>query len=350
MLLIRRFFCAGRGCVPECLRPLQHPLASPIAMATSSTLPGMFLSQVLRRRTPCSAHFELTLGLAGFPPASPGQFLEVLCRAPQADDDSEPQPSARAATELGIQPPRQQHGAMLRRPFSIAALRRSAHGCEIDLLGRVTGEGTAWLAARRPGDSVDVLGPLGRGFSTPTDGSRVLLVAGGIGLPPIRWLGEELRKKNLACDVVYGALSRDLLPVKLSREPASGELSPCVEEFAQYGINTLLTTDDGSCGMRGQVTDGIRRYCESVQHLPSVRVYACGSEAMLRAIASFCAQRGMPCEVAMERKMACGMGTCQSCVVPVIDRKSESGWRYALCCTEGPVFGAAEVCWPRVAC
>jgi dihydroorotate dehydrogenase electron transfer subunit len=239
---------------------------------------------------------------------------------------------------------------MLRRPFSIAALRRSAHGCEIDLLGRITGEGTAWLASRDTGDAVDVLGPLGRGFSLPPPGSRVLLVAGGIGLPPVRWLGEELRKNNIACEAVYGAITRDLLPVTLLCEPPnSGELRACVEEFARYGINTLLTTDDGSCGMRGQVTDGMRRYCETIGDPRSIRVYACGSEAMLRAIARFCAERSMPCEMAMERKMGCGMGTCQSCVVPVTDKKSESGWRYALCCTDGPVFDAADVLWSRVA-
>ena len=239
---------------------------------------------------------------------------------------------------------------MLRRPFSIAALRRSERGCEIDLLGRVTGDGTAWLASRNPGDAIDVLGPLGRGFSPPPQGTRVLLVAGGIGLPPIRWLGEELRKQNITCDAVYGALTRDSLPVALlSEPPADGGGTLCVAEFARHGIKTVLTTDDGSCGMRGRVTDGLNRCCEEIGDLRFVHVYACGSVAMLQSVARFCAERGMPCQVAMERKMACGMGTCQSCVVPVADANAESGWRYALCCTDGPVFNAVDVLWSRLA-
>ena len=334
----------------------------------------MFVTRVLRRRTPCVDHFELTLETANFPAASPGQFLQVLCRAPRNGDGlavSHEQgkagdscsssgeagalrsPSGKAGA-LPSQEARwfgERHGgALLRRPFSIAALRRTQNGCEIDLLGRVTGEGTAWLASRQPGDDIDVVGPLGRGFSWPAAGSRALLVAGGIGLPPIRWLGEELSKRGIACDAVYGAVTRDSLPVRLlSEPPTDGASAASVEEFARHGISTILTTDDGSCGMRGRVTDGMRRYCESIEHAQSVQVYACGGEEMLRAIAVFCADRGMPCEVAMERKMACGMGTCQSCVVPVIDQGSELGWRYALCCTEGPVFNAASVFWPRAA-
>jgi dihydroorotate dehydrogenase electron transfer subunit len=311
----------------------------------------MFLTRVLRKRTPCSAHFELTLAIEDFPPALPGQFLEVLCRPPHAEhcygapQHSQTPPPPPAASAI-LNP---QFTAMLRRPFSIAGLRRSSNGCEIDLLGRITGEGTTWLAARNPGDAIDVLGPLGHGFSMPPQGARVLLVAGGIGLPPIRWLGEELRKQNIPCDAIYGAMTRDSMPVTLlSEPPADGSGSVCVDEFARHGIKTVLTTDDGSCGMRGRVTDGMHLWCDEVGDLRCVQVYACGSVAMLQGVARICAERGLPCEVAMERKMACGMGTCQSCVVPVADTAIEPGWRYALCCTDGTVFNAADVLWPRL--
>jgi dihydroorotate dehydrogenase electron transfer subunit len=331
------------------LRLRNHRRSIKTQMTTSGKAPGIFLTRVLRRRIPCPAHFELTLAMEDFPSALPGQFLEVLCRPPQAEHcygTEQCSPKAPPAASAILNP---QFSVMLRRPFSIAALRRSGHGCEIDLLGRVTGEGTAWLAARNPGDAVDVLGPLGHSFSMPPQGTRALLVAGGVGLPPIRWLGEELRKQNIACNAIFGAMTRDFLPVALlSEPPADGSSSLCVDEFARYGIKTVLTTDDGSCGMRGQVTDGLRRCCEEIGDLRCVHVYACGSVAMLQAVARFCAERGLPCEVAMERKMACGMGTCQSCVVPVADAAAESGWRYALCCTDGTVFNAADVLWPRL--
>jgi dihydroorotate dehydrogenase electron transfer subunit len=235
---------------------------------------------------------------------------------------------------------------MLRRPFSIAGFRRDADHCEIELLGRVAGPGTAWLAACHPGDAVDILGPLGRPFSHPPAGAEALLVAGGIGLPPIRWLGEELTRQGVACEAVYGAQARDLMPITLALEPpADGSLSLCVREFASLGIPAMVTTDDGSCGVQGPVTKGVQHYLLGRQAAAPLYVYACGPEAMLRAVALLCRDRGLPCEVAMERMMACGMGTCQSCVVRVVDETTETGWRYALCCTEGPVFNATKVLW-----
>jgi dihydroorotate dehydrogenase electron transfer subunit len=335
----------------SCLQRRIHAVASNALMTMPDRLPGVFLTRVLRSRTPCCAHFELTLELDDFPPAVPGQFLEVLCRTPQDHDGPAASPGDHHTASPAPTHPAPQYGAMLRRPFSIAALRRSTRSCEIDLLGRVTGEGTAWLAAREGGDIVSILGPLGRGFTKPPPDARALLIAGGIGLPPVRWLGEELRKNNLPCDAIYGAVSREALPVTLLSKPLNnGTLSACVEEFARHGIETLVTTDDGTCGMKGQVTDGLRSYCRTIKHPASVHVYACGAEGMLQAIALFCAEQGMPCEVALERKMGCGMGTCQSCVVPVADIKSQAGWRYALCCTDGPVFKAADVQWQRARC
>jgi dihydroorotate dehydrogenase electron transfer subunit len=291
---------------------------------------GIYLTTVRRRRTPCNEHFEVTIGTEDFPEAEPGQFLQVLCR----DRDSG------GSTNHSLA------GAFLRRPFSIAGLRRDSNGCELDLMGRVVGEGTAWLNRLSPGDLVDIIGPLGRAFSVPPMNHRAILIAGGIGLPPIRWLGETLRLSGIDCTSFYGALTRDLLPISISSEPSrDGAPSPCVEEFSRHGIPTAITTDDGTCGFRGRVTEPLRRYLEGLPDRASARMYACGPEPMLRAVAELASRFEIECELAMERVMGCGMGTCQSCVIPVHDAKRADGWRYALCCTEGPIFGAQQVVW-----
>jgi dihydroorotate dehydrogenase electron transfer subunit len=287
---------------------------------------GIFLSRVARCRSLCDKHFELTLSLADFPPAIPGQFVQVLCRPPQDAESG---------------------AVMLRRPFSIGGLRRGAHGVDMDLLGRVVGAGTAWLATRSPGDSISLLGPLGRGFMSPLSDATALLVAGGIGLPPIRWLAESLANMGVSCTAIVGAQRRSLLPVALIEEPsANGSATNCMEEFSRWGIPAAVTTDDGTCGLRGRVTDAMAEFFRATNARESLCVYACGPEAMLRAVAALCAQQGVVrCELAMERVMGCGMGTCQSCVVPVNDPARAEGWRYALCCTEGPAFDARRVRW-----
>lgn len=296
------------------------------AMTNPATGRRSFLTQVTQCRHPCREHFELTVLAKNFPAATPGQFVQVLCRDPHADFSAQ--------------------GPMLRRPFSIAGMRGTESEREIDLLGRVVGPGTAWLAARKPGDVVDILGPIGRGFSMPPNGHTALLVAGGVGLPPIRWLGEFLRKNAINCVAFYGALQRDLLPILLRDAPATESVaSMCVEEFARHGIACCITTDDGSCGMRGRVTDALAQYLSKPDAPETLRVYACGPEPMLHGVAKICSARGIVCEVAMERVMGCGMGTCQSCVIPVFDRARAEGWRYVLCCNEGPVFDAATVQW-----
>ncbi len=289
---------------------------------------GIFLTRVVRRRSLCEEHFELTLAVDEFPPAVPGQFLEVLCHLPD-----EP-----GSHETGA--------AMLRRPFSIGGLRRAAERVEIDLMGRVIGSGTAWLDGRSPGDGVSILGPLGRGFTTPRRSETVLLVAGGIGLPPIRWFAETLANTGISCASIVGAQRRALLPVNVVQPPSTtGAMTPCVEEFSRIGIPTAVTTDDGSCGLRGRVIDAMKLFLESQNDRTLLRVFACGPEPMLRAVAELCARHHVTCELAMERVMGCGMGTCQSCAVPVNDPARPEGWRYALCCTEGPVFDGRRVRW-----
>lgn len=310
-------------------------------MSTGSDITrGHFVGRVTRRRMPCREHFELTLRVDDFPQAAPGQFVQLLCSSPQTDAATT-SPTDESSTSVRSMPA----GILLRRPFSIGGIHRKGRHCEIDILGRVIGPGTAWLDARLPGDEVDLIGPLGNGFHMPEPGATALLIAGGVGLPPIRWLGEALRQNGVQTHAIFGAQTADLIPLTLTKQPAkTAEFTLCAAEFAEHAIATIVTTDDGSCGVFGRVTDAMRSVLASSSG-KAVHAYACGPEAMLKAVARLATEFDVPCELALERMMACGMGTCQSCVVPVKDAAAEDGWRYALCCSEGPVFDAKRLAW-----
>lgn len=301
---------------------------------------GIFVGRVARRRKPCREHFELTICIDDFPAAEPGQFVQLLCasptyRTPDTVDRASAAPDVRSADA----------GILLRRPFSIGGLRRKGRRCEIDVMGRVVGPGTAWLDARMPGDEIDLLGPLGTPFRMPNSSARALLIAGGVGLPPIRWLGEALSRHGVRTHAIFGAQTESLVPLTLTKPPANtAEFTPCAAEFAEFGVDTIITTDDGSCGVLGRVTVAMRSVIEENPGA-SMHVFACGPEPMLEAVAALAGTFGLPCQLALERVMACGMGTCQSCVVRVVDDEAEDGWRYALCCSEGPVFEASRVAW-----
>lgn len=303
---------------------------------------GTFLSRVIDRTTLCREHFEIGLRVRDFPPAEPGQFVQIMCRPVGETGISSVAPPG---SRPGLQVP----CAVLRRPFSIAGLTRQGGDARIEIVGRVVGPGTAWLDALDLGDRVDLLGPLGRPFSLPNKGVIAILIAGGVGVPPIRWLAEKLCKQGLKCESIVGARSRELLPVRLLDEPrGDGHPTLCVQEFARHGAPTSVTTDDGTCGLFGDVTRVFEQRLAAHRAPDSLRVFACGPEAMLRAVGAICMEGGVRCEVAMERVMGCGMGTCQSCVVPVREETSQLGWRYALCCTEGPVFDARALIGLRV--
>ncbi len=309
---------------------------------------GRYLATVGGRRALCREHFEVVLKVRGFPQAVPGQFIQIHCLSPRRGV-SGPQEwtkprgvtaGAESNSHLAV------HEPFLRRPFSIAGLARSGEDCEIKIIGRVIGSGTAWLNGLDGGACVDILGPLGRGFERPPDRASVLLIAGGVGLPPILWLSDELAGREAETLAIYGARSRDFVPLSIIAEPSrSGMASSCAAEFARNGIPLILATEDGSCGVRGRVTDALSLYLASADSSAHILVYACGPKAMLEGVAGMCRGAGAACQVAMERVMGCGMGTCQSCVIPVHDDQAPDGWRYALCCKEGPVFDARRVVW-----
>lgn len=280
---------------------------------------------VLLNRPLCNEHFRLTVVCPAFPGASPGQFVQVRCGSLDG-----------------------RHPVFLRRPFSIAGMRSTRGGAELDLLYRVVGPATEWMAALQPDAEVSIIGPLGRPFAILPSMDLSIIVGGGVGLPPVMWLARAFRGAGLRAIAVAGARSRCLLPMTLSGGGfALGDGAVPVAGAAEFGdVPVVITTDDGSCGIRGSALDGLTAVLGAMTK-PGDRlaVYACGPEPMLRAIGEHAQRHEIPCQLSLERMMACGMGTCQSCVVRVKDGSHKDGWRYRLCCTDGPVFHADDLAW-----
>jgi dihydroorotate dehydrogenase electron transfer subunit len=239
--------------------------------------------------------------------------------------------------------------ALLRRPFSLAGRGEGpGGGTELEIIYRIVGAGTGWLEGVRPGSPISVLGPLGNAFAVRDDKPAAALVGGGVGIPPMIYLGEALARSGRHATAFCGVRSADLLPLTLT-DPSAGShcAGPgmCVSEFAANGIEAVVATDDGSLGLRGFVHKALERWLAG-QDGPADRlvVYACGPEPMMRAVAAVCLRGGIECQLALERHMGCGMGTCQSCVVR-IRADNERGWVYKLVCADGPVFDARDVVW-----
>ena len=243
-----------------------------------------------------------------------------------------------------------QQQATLRRPFSIAGRTDTADGVILSVIYRVVGAATEWLSRRTAGDTVSVLGPMGNRFPKPVGGFGIF-IGGGVGIPPMlyladRWTSDESLELLAFC----GATSRELLPLTLEDTPAD-ELIDHVRpsrravEFNCHGVDSIISTDDGTYGFQGLVTDALEQYLDRNGGVSNDRrpvLYTCGPEGMMKRVAAIAAARGLDCFVAVERAMGCGMGTCQSCVIRV--RRGE-GWRYALSCTEGPIFRGDDLLW-----
>lgn len=336
-----------------------------------------FVTTVLANERLCRDHYRLTLKLLQFPPTEPGYFIQISCR--DLDHDYTPALSFPNGTE---QESDWQDGqrldtrsassgqacgielmsplAMLRRPFSLAGRRDTASGVELDIIHRIVGVGTDWLAKLNPDDRVQILGPLGNAFTLPKPGGLALMVGGGVGIPPMLYLADALNRGECRGLAFCGALTRDLLPLTVTDDapaPSADATDPLlnIAEFARHGIPAVITTDDGSYGFRGYVTQALERYLDFALADPAARaratIYTCGPEPMMRRVAEIAAARNIECQVAVERAMACGMGTCQSCCIKV--RKPDPSmpplpgkdWCYRLACTDGPVFRGSELLW-----
>ncbi len=291
--------------------------------------------QTLRSVAVCDEHFRLTVRGPRFPPARPGQFVTVAC----------PTPTTRTGAPAPANRP-----FLLRRAFSIAGLRRRAGAVELDLLYHAVGAATRWMADLKQGDPISIMGPLGNGFPLPPTGKTIWVVGGGIGLPPVLWLTESLLDAGHSVLFFAGTRSVRFLPIALRSDcnVCQDGITPtaCIAGFPVDKHQAILSTDDGSLGYRGTIVQAVQRSFEARREEgTSLVLYACGPEGMLRALAQWAATTDVECYLCTERTMACGMGTCQSCVIPLHCPGAPDGWDYRLCCTDGPVFQAKDILW-----
>lgn len=230
----------------------------------------------------------------------PGQFVEVAVEAP---------------------------ATLLRRPLSIARAETSGTGVgTIELVVGPEGIGSAWLADVSTHTAIDLIGPLGKPFPSPTRPASCLLVGGGYGAAPLHYLTEVLVPEGHRVDLVVGAATASQLLHSI--------------EAKRLATSLQCTTDDGSEGLHGRVTDALPAIIERAK---TDIVYACGPNAMLAAVSAVCAELDVPVRVAVEERMACGVGVCFTCVLPVRDREGNVSMRRS--CIDGPVLDGARVDW-----
>ncbi|MDP2929151.1 MAG: dihydroorotate dehydrogenase electron transfer subunit [Candidatus Omnitrophota bacterium] len=269
--------------------------------------------------------------------SKPGQFVEVKCF-----DGFEP---------------------LLRRPLGVHRILNNG----IEILYEVVGKGTELLSCKRVGGTIDIIGPLGNGFSftrSMVSGLRsTVLIAGGIGVAPLVALAESLAysvqriayRKNPKIYVLIGAKTKSHIL--------------CADEFKKIGCKVIVSTEDGSMGTKGLATDLLEDLLSAKRYpLPpkadppqaeNAILYACGPVAMLRAVAKIAETKRIPCQVSMEERMACGVGVCLGCPVKVrtaynVQRTAltryaqrNTQYEYKMVCKDGPVFDAKEIMWER---
>lgn len=235
---------------------------------------------------------------------------------------------------------------LLRRPFSFSDVTFDGDTTTADLLYCIVGPASLRMTTVRETEPVNLIGPLGNGFAVPQGKRTALLVVGGMGLPPIRCLAKLLSAEHLDVDAIafIGARSVEVLPLEERPWEFKEGLSLSVPTFASLGIPSMVATDDGSAGHHGPVTECLVQWLKENADQPQEEliVYACGPERMLAAVARIANEKSIDCQVSMERRMACGIGLCQSCAVECrVEGSNETV--YKLCCKDGPVFDAREV-------
>lgn len=212
--------------------------------------------------------------------------------------------------------------ATLRRPISLHLVDKEKQ--RIAFLYVVNGKGTAWLAQRQKSEAVDILGPLGNGFTLEPTAKKILLVAGGIGYAPLCYLADTAINADKKVDLLLGAATaQQLFPKKL----------------IPSGVNCVLATEDGKLGYHGRVTEIIPKYAAAAD-----QIFICGPMPMLQHVAGHQAELGLTgkgVQISMEMRMACGFGVCRGCTI-----RTQSGVKEV--CTDGPVFRLDDVIWDEL--
>ena len=250
--------------------------------------------------------------------AEPGNFVHITC------DDTLP----------------------MRRPLSIM---RVEDDC-IEVLYKIVGDGLRWLSKKRAGDTVSVLGPIGKPFRPSAERPNALLIGGGVGIPPMVFLADYLRKH--ASDWTPLAILGSEIPFPFELQ-SSAIAAPWIEDdisatmplFENWGIPCRLATLAGFDGcFDGYVTDLADRWLStlSADEISKTEVFTCGPTPMLKAVAALAAKYDVPCQVSLEEFMACAVGGCAGCTVRINTPQGEAMKRV---CVDGPVFEASSVIW-----
>ena len=262
--------------------------------------------EVLENRLVAPGHFVLKLGSKKISRlAAPGQFVQILCSGASLDP-------------------------LLPRPFSFLETGTG----NFSVLYQVVGQGTRLLEKFKKGDKLPLIGPLGRGFSLPKQsGPELILVGGGVGIPPLYHAVQTLLRtdKRFAkkTHVFLGARHKSLLL--------------CESAFKKAGVHLSVATDDGSKGKKGFVTSLLTAHLKGTDPAKT-RILTCGPTPMLKAVSLVAAEFGVPCEASVEVPMACGFGACLGCAIKV-KGDSPGSHRFAIACTEGPVFEGSKILW-----
>lgn len=215
-----------------------------------------------------------------------------------------------------------QGALLLPRPISIANIDWEHR--ELTLIYQLVGKGTKALGNMGPGERLHLLGPLGRGFQLPQEPCHHVVVGGGIGIPPLLELTKQLKEKGRVT-LLAGFRNEGFL----------------LEEMEGLGVNLHLASEGGAIGLQGTVIDLLHQ----VDLSPIHQIYACGPRGMLQAVALWGEARGIPVQVSLEQRMACGIGACLVCTCKAKGTGQEGAWGYKRVCKDGPVFFSGEVVW-----
>ncbi len=258
------------------------------------------------------------------------QYYVMELRSPELTDEVKPGQFLMLRVRGGYEP-------FLRRPFSFYGIKFSKDQRTFEILYKVVGLGTKLMTDVKEGEKIDVIAPLGNGFSLPSDIRTAVMVAGGIGLAPLLFLAEgvhKIRIDKVEAIFLYGGQGKaDMIDIDRIKDTSS-EIKIC--------------TEDGSLGSKMLVTELLERYLEEKtigkHDRRSTGIFSCGPKAMLKAVSSIAKKYDIPCQVSLESFMACGFGACLGCVVKVL--QGESGdIAYERVCKEGPVFDSERIVW-----
>jgi len=222
----------------------------------------------------------------------------------------------------------EQSSLILRRAFAIyRASDKGPMGGSIELVVAPHGQGSKWLCNQNVGAFVDMVGPLGTAFGIPTTNANTMLIGGGYGSAPLFALAEVLKNRGCRVDMVLGASTANKIYAPLEGKRSVSSLT--------------LTTDDGTTGIHGQISEAIPRL---IREYSTEVIYSCGPMGMLSAISKIAEDFDIAHQCAVEEAMACGIGVCMTCVIPV---KNEGGIKMVRTCIDGPVMDGAEIIWDR---